>query len=323
MKLVPGSDSSLLKLGRRRLTTFITSLLLALFIPAVSLFLSGCGLLLEELLAEDNECAELTTLAVYEIRDDWIYPCDFPEVDELYLEWQADRAKHEAIWEVVSTLFPPDFLDLIAYMEIVTDGVDETMGAIEGVDDTDEELYILSLDIIDLYDDHEEIVLQVLVETILHELGHLITLNETQVNPVEYEDANPDTYYTDYGDTREDSYLNLFFRRFWVDIYDQWSELAEIEDDLEREEALENFYEKHKSKFVSDYAVTDPDEDIAETMMMFILNDKPNGRNMAEQKILFLYEFPELMELRDEMRSVLNDYNLTATPGLNSVMVSI
>jgi hypothetical protein len=70
-------------------------------------------------------------------------------------------------------------------------------------------------------------------------------------------------------------------------------------------------------------AVTDPDEDIAETMMMFILNDKPNGRNMAEQKILFLYEFPELMELRDEMRSVLNDYNLTATPGLNSVMVSI
>ena len=244
-------------------------------------------------------------------------------MDELYLEWQEDRAKHEAIWEVVSTLFPPDFLDLIAYMEIVTDGVDETMGAIEGVDDIDEELYILSLDIIDLYDDHEEIVLQVLVETILHELGHLITLNETQVNPVEYEDANPDTYYTDYGDTREDSYLNLFFRRFWVDIYDQWSELAEIEDDLEREEALENFYEKHKSKFVSDYAVTDPDEDIAETMMMFILNDKPNGRNMAEQKILFLYEFPELMELRDEIRSVLNDYNLTATPGLNSLMVSI
>lgn len=108
---------------------------------------------------------------------------------------------------------------------------------------------------------------------------------------------------------KEDSYLNLFFQRFWVDIYDQWSRAAEIEDDAQREKELEHFYRKHEDKFVSDYAATDPDEDIAETMMMFFLADKPPGRDMAEEKILFLYEFPELVGMREEIRAVLMDYD--------------
>lgn len=294
--------------GREKESRLIINLLLTFLLLAAMLFATGCGALLEELFAEDDG-EGLTILAVYEIRDDRIYPHDFPEVDDFYLEWQEDSAKHETIWEMVDALIPADYMGLIAYLEIVTDGMDETMGAIEGVDDAEEDLYTLSLDIIDLYGDGDEIVMQIMVETLLHELGHLITLNETQVDPVDYEDSNPHTFYTDYGDCKEDSYLNLFFQRFWVDIYDQWSRAAEIEDDAQREKELEHFYRKHEDKFVSDYAATDPDEDIAETMMMFFLADKPPGRDMAEEKILFLYEFPELVGMREGIRAVLMDYD--------------
>lgn len=309
MKNSPGNSNFRTKLWKDKTGCLIMTLLLAFSLLAVMMFLSGCEALLEEFFENEEEEQEMIILAVYEIRDDFIYLHDCPDVNGAYIYWQEDRGKHEALWEMVHALYPPDMLELLAYLEIVTDGMDDTMGAIEGVDDAEEDIYTLSLDIIDLYGNHSELVMQILVETLLHELGHLITLNESQVDPVEYENSNPRTFYTDYGDCREDSYLNLFFQRFWVDLYDQWSKAAEIEDDMRREKALEHFYLKHEDEFVSDYAATHPDEDIAETMMMFFLVNRPPGRDIAEQKILFLYEFPELVEMREEIRAVLRDYD--------------
>jgi hypothetical protein len=50
---------------------------------------------------------------------------------------------------------------------------------------------------------------------------------------------------------------------------------------------------------VTDYAVTSPEEDIAESRMFFILDPKTAGDTIAEQKILFFYDWPELARLRD------------------------
>ena len=46
------------------------------------------------------------------------------------------------------------------------------------------------------------------------------------------------------------------------------------------------FYQKYKDQFVDDYAVTDPNEDIAETWAFFVLSPKPQGDTIADQKIV-------------------------------------
>ena len=61
-------------------------------------------------------------------------------------------------------------------------------------------------------------------------------------------------------------------------------------------------YEKYQDQFVSMYSSTNIDEDIAESWTEFVLTEKPSGETISEQKILFFYGFPELVELREHIR---------------------
>ena len=61
-------------------------------------------------------------------------------------------------------------------------------------------------------------------------------------------------------------------------------------------------YEKYQDRFVSAYSSTNIDEDVAESWTAFVLNDKPLGVTMSEQKILFFYDFSELVDIRDHIR---------------------
>ena len=65
--------------------------------------------------------------------------------------------------------------------------------------------------------------------------------------------------------------------------------------------------QKYKKQFVTDYAATNPDEDFAESYMLFVLNEKPTKSTVSfihsDQKFLFFYDFPELVEMRDFIRS--------------------
>lgn len=65
--------------------------------------------------------------------------------------------------------------------------------------------------------------------------------------------------------------------------------------------ALDEFYANHREQFVSPYAATNPREDIAESWTEFILRPKPSGTSIADQKVLFFYEFPELVQAREEI----------------------
>ncbi len=42
-------------------------------------------------------------------------------------------------------------------------------------------------------------------------------------------------------------------------------------------------------------------EDIAESWTHFVLQPKPAGDTVSEKKVLFFYDFPELVELREEI----------------------
>ena len=69
------------------------------------------------------------------------------------------------------------------------------------------------------------------------------------------------------------------------------------------EDLLYKYYEEHPEEFVSDYASSSPVEDIAETFAEFVLRNKPTGNTIAEQKILFFYKEPALVELRNLLRN--------------------
>lgn len=80
------------------------------------------------------------------------------------------------------------------------------------------------------------------------------------------------------------------------------------------EEEAEVFYENYEDQFVTGYAVTSPDEDIAEVWPYFILSPHPEGEEIWEKKILFFYQYPEQVKLRAEVLSRLLSY-LSRTEG--------
>jgi hypothetical protein len=63
-----------------------------------------------------------------------------------------------------------------------------------------------------------------------------------------------------------------------------------------------DFYWLHANQFLTSYAAKNPEEDIAESWAFFILSSKPEPTSIANQKILFFYEYPELVTLRQEIR---------------------
>ena len=64
---------------------------------------------------------------------------------------------------------------------------------------------------------------------------------------------------------------------------------------------LEDFYNTYQDQFLTDYAPTSPAEDIAESWAFFVLSPKPEMNSIANEKILFFYEYPELVQLRAQI----------------------
>ena len=67
---------------------------------------------------------------------------------------------------------------------------------------------------------------------------------------------------------------------------------------MRRANLLDSFYNTYQDQFLTDYAHTNPAEDIAESFTFFILSARPELDSIASEKNLFFYEYPELIELR-------------------------
>jgi hypothetical protein len=68
-------------------------------------------------------------------------------------------------------------------------------------------------------------------------------------------------------------------------------------------DAAEAFYDRHRDDFVTDYATTNPGEDLAETFTVFVMQDRPSGSTIADRKVLFLWNDPAMTALRDQIRT--------------------
>ena len=70
--------------------------------------------------------------------------------------------------------------------------------------------------------------------------------------------------------------LNQFYQTFWKDYV------------LEEFPTKYSFYVRNQDAFVSDYAATNPAEDIAETFRVFVMEEKPTGNKIRDKKVRFL-----------------------------------
>lgn len=136
---------------------------------------------------------------------------------------------------------------------------------------------------------------------LIHEFAHLLTLQAKEVPPGA--DSNPDacpTYFTGEGCALSGTTMAEFVERFWP--ASQIEEINRLQDS-EDYEGYEAFYNEHRDDFVTDYATTNPAEDLAETFTVFVLNDRPTGDTIADQKVNMLWEDASMVALRDQIRA--------------------
>ena len=247
-----------------------------------------------------NEVALIT----YQVDGDRIFDPQPADVADDQRALRDDRAMHQELWDYFTSLIPLDERRMINRYVVFTDGPGETLAMVEP-DPEDPTRWTLAIDPADAADREE------LTYTLIHEFGHLLTLDERQVPPdlalvqdpeneelyQEAAEACP-YYFPGEGCSTAESYINAFFERFWIDRYDEWLEIDAEEDEDSRLELLEQFFQDYQDEFVTDYAATNPEEDIAEAWTQFVLQPKPAGATVAEEKILFFYDYPELVKLR-------------------------
>jgi hypothetical protein len=250
-----------------------------------------------------NEVAFVT----YLVDGDRIFDPQPADVAQDLVALRDDEDTHLALWDYFASLVPLSERRMITRFVVFSDGPEETLAMVEP-DPEDPTRWTLAIDPADAGDREE------LTYTLIHEFGHLLTLDARQVPPdlalaqdPEDEDLYQQAaeacpyYFPGEGCSTVESYINAFFERFWIDRYDEWLEIDAEEDEDRRLELLEQFYQDYQDEFVTDYAATNPEEDIAEAWTQFVLQPKPAGDTIAEQKLLFFYDYPELVRLRAEI----------------------
>ncbi|MFN8385312.1 MAG: hypothetical protein U0X92_02700 [Anaerolineales bacterium] len=256
---------------------------------------------------EEDDPGEEIYLASYFVTGDELRGPFKETVPDKYKDERDDRDAHEEIWEYFTRLIPPEQRDFLTAFSIVTDGNGNILAAV-AQSTSDSKEWVLEVDILDSTNK------QVLTVTLLHEFAHLLTLNSTQVPPSEaiFENPNSDriyqeefdaclNYFPGEGCSNTDSYVNQFFDRFWLDLYAEWQEIDSEDDEDTYYDLLNDFYSTYEDQFLTEYAVTSPAEDIAESFAFFVLSPRIEPKSIADEKIMFFYEFPELVELRGKI----------------------
>lgn len=250
---------------------------------------------------------DVSYLVVYDVRDGELGPREdliLPASPDQRIE---SRAAHEYIWSYFKAIIPARDRSFVSEFSILSDGRDNILA---GVSPTyrDPGKWTLKVDSADAGDPYS------LTYSLLHEYGHLLTLNASQVPPDQRVFFHPGNraihdqavascprYFTGEGCSNAGSYMNGFFDRFWSSVHAEWQRVQNTEGPEARQDRLNAFHHAHEDQFLTRYAATGPEEDIAESWAYFILSPKPEPASVADQKILFFYDYPELISLRQEI----------------------
>ncbi|GAB5492591.1 MAG: hypothetical protein Phog2KO_28060 [Phototrophicaceae bacterium] len=197
------------------------------------------------------------------------------EIDDLDLLGNPD-GDHIDLWDSFTAVIPREYLDRFVMFEVIDD--EDTTGYVY-IDDNDDESYVLGLSLT-LLDEPDETI-----HTTIHEFGHTVTLNYEQVDGTLARGATCPTFELEEGCSEENSYIFAFYSAF----YDGGEDTS-------------------SSAFVTDYASENIAEDMAESFTFFVMEDEErDGNTVADQKVNFFYNFPELVEMREAIRENLDD----------------
>lgn len=188
-----------------------------------------------------------------------------------------------AMWDDIKGILPADAFRDFGRFDVFTDGPSEMLAYVYPMDAKGAR-WVIAVDPEDAGDG------ELFTETILHEYAHYLTLNNTQAEYGSRQTA--DTYNEDGMVSFAGSYMDDFYQTFWTDY---------IDDCLACDDTY-NFFLRHEYDFVSDYASTNPAEDIAESFTYFVLWDRWAAQDVWEEKIVFFYDYPELVAFRTVVR---------------------
>lgn len=124
------------------------------------------------------------------------------------------------------------------------------------------------------------------IKTLIHELGHIPTLNQTQRST---EASACEVYTTDEGCFATSSILGHFVSRFWTKAQQN------------RAAAGETVY--HEDDFVTEYAASSPEEDIAESFAYFVTQSNPSKLSPTQrEKMTHFASYEEATKMKKYMR---------------------
>ncbi len=237
----------------------------------------------------------------YRINGDKIVKIKDYKVTGDDLKLQNDTAKHEEIWGLVKKIVPLSHRVKINEFIIYNGEKNESSGYVTQTSN-DLSTWQMGIAINFAYEGSFNANGQ-LAYTIIHEFGHVLTLEKSQVNSSISENTCTN-FYTGEGCAKADSYINKLYNGFWKDIVDKHSKIGEDENKAAA------FYTTYKDRFVTDYAATNIGEDIAEVFAVFVTRKEGvKDNSKTEQKIKLMYDSQELVSLRDYIRSSLNSKN--------------
>lgn len=242
-----------------------------------------------EFTGEHNEDSHTDIIATYSINGDIIT-----------LKSGEDSIKNQELWNIFTSLIPISARKDFARYEVVNDQESDTAAHVEQIPE-DNTLWLMNVNLASFYIDGV-LEPEESYATLIHEFAHVMTLNSSQVRYFPQDSSDDiidrfaekcETNFLQEWCLKETAYLDNFIDTFWSD--------AEYLKQVRNEQI--NAYEDTPESFVTDYAGTNPWEDIAESFTYFVLRARAEWNTIADQKLNFFYNHKELDSLRKNIRS--------------------
>ena len=200
-------------------------------------------------------------------------------------EAEITDSADKAVWDYLCAILPLEYRQKIAQFNLFTDGYSNVLAytaPMENEDGTnDNTRFAITIDYYDVYDENgEKRDWSKLTYTILHEYGHVLLEDESQV------DLSGGGSTHDPACFVEGSFRKEFYDRFWADLGDTGV----------------NDYAENPTKYVSQYGANYFHEDIADTFAVFVLGGQPKGDTVAAEKVRFFWADANMVALRTALR---------------------
>ena len=193
---------------------------------------------------------------------------------------------HRSLWQLVCDILPKDARQRIVQFDLFTDGASNGLAytaPIQNADGTtDNSRFSIAIDYYDAYhEDGTKGDWSKLIYTIIHEYGHALLEDNTQIDLTVGQDVHDPAGFI------EGSFRKEFYDEFWADLGD----------------SAVNDYAENPTHYASRYGANYFHEDMADTFALFVLGSKPQGDTVAEEKLLFFWAEPEMVSLRSAIRA--------------------